>query len=493
MPPAARRTRRTSLPTLVVTSLLSAIFLFAVASVSAPADVLGATTTKVAICSASLRTSASTSARRRTIVSIATKVSVVATVTGGSWRATCAGKTTSARSWYRISAVNGKSVKSLYGVTYLYAATSLFKAYVAAPAVTRYAACSVYLRTSAATKATAKVLIPTNAKVGVAAGVTGTSWSATCGGKAVAGNGWYRINTVNGKSVASLYGVTYVYAAQGLFTSQPTAITAALPKPAPTPIPAPAATPAPTPAPTPTPAAPPTPTPTSAPTPTPTPSPTPSPTPNPFAGMTEGIDISHWQGAIDWPTVAASGKRFAYMKASEGTTYVDPTYTLNRQQARAAGLFVGAYHFAQPSLIAGGAIAEADHFIDTATPASGDLLPVLDLEKSNGLAPAVLNAWVQAYVDRIYQRSGARAVIYVSPNFWKTYMVDTRWFADNGYDILWVAHWIAGVAPTVPGANWGGDGWTFWQYTSDGAVPGITGRVDLNRYNGTNFRRVLIP
>jgi lysozyme len=63
----------------------------------------------------------------------------------------------------------------------------------------------------------------------------------------------------------------------------------------------------------------------------------------------------------------------------------------------------------------------------------------------------------------------------------------------NGYDILWVAHWTTGVAPIVPGANWGGDGWTFWQYTSDGVVPGITGRVDLNRYHSKDFKPVLIP
>ena len=85
------------------------------------------------------------------------------------------------------------------------------------------------------------------------------------------------------------------------------------------------------------------------------------------------------------------------------------------------------------------------------------------------------------------------AAIYVSPSFWRTYMGDTTWFALNGYDILWVAHWTTGVAPTVPGGNWAGDGWTFWQYTSDGVVPGISGRVDLNRYHSKDFKPVLIP
>ncbi|TMC62946.1 MAG: hypothetical protein E6J17_05685, partial [Chloroflexi bacterium] len=66
------------------------------------------------------------------------------------------------------------------------------------------------------------------------------------------------------------------------------------------------------------------------------------------------------------------------------------------------------------------------------------------------------------------------------------------WFAANGYGVLWIAHWTTSAEPSVPGGGWGGNGWTFWQYTSDGSVPGIAGRVDLNRYKGTDFTSVLI-
>src|SRR6059058_1692614 len=62
----------------------------------------------------------------------------------------------------------------------------------------------------------------------------------------------------------------------------------------------------------------------------------------------EGIDVSHWNGSIDWSQVASSGERFAIMKATEGRTYVDPTYSSNRQGALDAGLAVTAYHFARP-------------------------------------------------------------------------------------------------------------------------------------------------
>ena len=72
-------------------------------------------------------------------------------------------------------------------------------------------------------------------------------------------------------------------------------------------------------------------------------------------------------------------------------------------------------------------------------------------------------------------------------------MGNSTWFAKNGYDVLWIAHWTTASSPSVPAENWGGKSWTFWQYTSDGSVPGISGRVDLDRYNGTDLSKVLIP
>ena len=101
------------------------------------------------------------------------------------------------------------------------------------------------------------------------------------------------------------------------------------------------------------------------------------------------------------------------------------------------------------------------------------LLPVLDLEVTGGLGPTALTNWTKAWPS-VYERTGARAVIYTSPSFWRSALNDSRWFADNGYAILWVAHW--GVSsPSVPASNWGGRSWTFWQYTSSGTVPGISG------------------
>jgi GH25 family lysozyme M1 (1,4-beta-N-acetylmuramidase) len=84
-------------------------------------------------------------------------------------------------------------------------------------------------------------------------------------------------------------------------------------------------------------------------------------------------------------------------------------------------------------------------------------------------------------------------MIYMSPAFWRNKMADTQWFADNGYHVLWIAHWTTAGTPDLPANAWGGNGWTFWQYTSSGSVAGISGRVDLDRYNGTDFSRVRVP
>ncbi|MEO5964632.1 MAG: glycoside hydrolase family 25 protein, partial [Candidatus Limnocylindrales bacterium] len=173
--------------------------------------------------------------------------------------------------------------------------------------------------------------------------------------------------------------------------------------------------------------------------------------------------------------------------------YVDPTYATNRAQAKSMGLKVGAYHFARPGTNAGDATAEADWFVRNASPASGELLPVLDLESSGGLTTSELQAWVRTFMDRVYATTGVKGAIYVSPSFWSNYMGNTASIATAGYKTLWVAHWTTASSPTVPANNWNGNGWTFWQYTSSGTVPGIAGRVDLDRYRFGSFAPVLIP
>jgi len=209
-------------------------------------------------------------------------------------------------------------------------------------------------------------------------------------------------------------------------------------------------------------------------------------------GATPGIDVSHHQGTIDWAQVAASGQRFVIAKATEGLFSVDPTYATNRAGAMAAGLVFGAYHFARPDLHPNDPTGEADHFVDTAQLGPGNIVPVLDLERSGDLTQAQLTAWILAWLGEVTARTGVRPMVYTSPNGWANRTGDTTAVADAGYSLLWIAHWFV-AEPTVPANDWQGNGWAFWQYSNCGTVPGISGCVDLDWYESSDFAPVTIP
>ena len=98
-----------------------------------------------------------------------------------------------------------------------------------------------------------------------------------------------------------------------------------------------------------------------------------------------GIDVSQYQDTIDWTTVNHTRVRFVIMRATKGDSEVDTAYSMNLAGATANGFVLGAYHRATPSLTAGDAVAEANHFLAVARNAAGDLLPALDIEETGGL------------------------------------------------------------------------------------------------------------
>lgn len=208
-----------------------------------------------------------------------------------------------------------------------------------------------------------------------------------------------------------------------------------------------------------------------------------------------GIDVSRFQGTIDWPTVAGSGIRFAFVQASRGNGLdctvrpehcgPDPFYAINYANAKAVGIRVGPYHraFATGASLAearADAISEADIYLATVgTLVAGDLLPALDVETPfTGLTPKRLRTWVRVWLKRVRARLGVKPMIYTNATSWGA-TGDTREFAKARYP-LWVAQWNVSK-PTVPAGNWADRGFRVWQYTSSGSVPGISGRVDLDR------------
>ncbi len=217
----------------------------------------------------------------------------------------------------------------------------------------------------------------------------------------------------------------------------------------------------------------------------------------PKVGGLTGIDVSNWQRQIDWIAVAGTGNSFVFAKATEGTTFTDLTFPLNRSGSTVLGMRFGAYHMGRPAggsdaAVVASATAQADYFLSVATPLKGELLPVLDVEYDGGLSVPRLSLWVQTWLGQVVARTGLKPIVYVSPSFWKTKLGDSPVVAAAGHK-LWIAHWTAAALPILPGASWGGLGWSFWQWSNCQKIPGITGCVDGDRFNGSSLASVIVP
>jgi lysozyme len=190
-----------------------------------------------------------------------------------------------------------------------------------------------------------------------------------------------------------------------------------------------------------------------------------------------GIDVSAWQPTISWKAVKEAGIEFGFVKATEGTGYVNPTYERHRKGARRHGIPIGAYHFARPDSD-DGPLAEADHFLDVAEPREGDLLPVLDLEVP-GLPPRELARWARKWLRRVEKRIGEPPILYTYTSYWVSTVGNNRGF--RRYP-LWLANYGKNDGKVYPVRTVGG--WpsiAVHQFTSEGRIPGYGGPLDLNR------------
>jgi len=184
----------------------------------------------------------------------------------------------------------------------------------------------------------------------------------------------------------------------------------------------------------------------------------------------QGIDVSHWQGEIDWAQVKKAGIEFAFIKATEGSGYIDPKWKENADGAKAAGLQIGFYHFAR---FTSGKEAEAEgrHFIKTTASQQSDLPHVLDLEVTGGMDRAPLSQAAKIFLDNVAQETGREVMLYTNTNIARHHLTD----ALKEYP-LWIAHY--GV--DRPGDNGIWDKWRVFQYSNKGEIPGIKGYVDLD-------------
>ena len=187
-----------------------------------------------------------------------------------------------------------------------------------------------------------------------------------------------------------------------------------------------------------------------------------------------GIDISHYQGKINWKMLemARQGQfpvHFMFMKATEGGDYADKNFIANFDSAKAHGFIRGAYHFYNPKTDAN---KQADFFIRSVQLEPGDLPPVLDIEQK-GKDMKKLQDDLKLWLRKVEAHYGVKPIIYASYKFKTRYLNDSVF---NSYP-YWIAHYY------VDSVRYQGD-WKFWQHTDVGTLPGIKEQVDLNIFNG---------
>ena len=195
----------------------------------------------------------------------------------------------------------------------------------------------------------------------------------------------------------------------------------------------------------------------------------------------KGIDISKWQTGIDLSKIDCD---FVIVKATEGIGYVDKSCDMLFQKALSLGKKLGFYHFARPTAN-NDPIREADFFYENCKGYFGKAIPILDWEAENKQNVAYAKAWL----DRVYQRSGVKPVIYMSESVVNSYDWSSVANADYG---LWVAKYRDNAtdynynmanAGSHPKVKW----WKFycmWQWTSTGRLNGYSGNLDCNVFYG---------
>ena len=202
--------------------------------------------------------------------------------------------------------------------------------------------------------------------------------------------------------------------------------------------------------------------------------------PKPHDYPVHGIDVSKFQGDIDWGAVANSGVKFAWIKATEGGDCADNRFQANWTGAKAAGVPHGAYHFVywcRPPM-------EEMAFFEQNAPVEDDALPpVLDVEATptsktchKHLTQEGAIADMRVMLQEMEHHYGKRPIIYTTVDFYEAILSDGA-FSD--YPI-----WVRSTKHH-PAVKYGSRAWAFWQYQSDGQTPGINGNVDRDVFYGT--------
>jgi len=191
-----------------------------------------------------------------------------------------------------------------------------------------------------------------------------------------------------------------------------------------------------------------------------------------------GVDVSRWQGEIDWHTLKSQGANFVYIKATDGGDHLDPMFRKNWRESDKAGLKRGAYHFFYWCRVAS---EQADWFIRNVPRVEGALPPVIDVEYNgqskcrHRLSRARTLEKMQVFMDRLEAHYGQRPIIYTAPDFYEDNLKGE--FKDYPF-------WLRSVA-AHPSKRYPGREFLFWQYSGSGLSQGVSEKIDLNVFNGS--------
>ena len=186
----------------------------------------------------------------------------------------------------------------------------------------------------------------------------------------------------------------------------------------------------------------------------------------------EGIDVSGWQGNIDYSQVKNSGIEIVYMKSSEGNNFVDPYFNQNYSNAKSNGLKVGFYHYLTARTVEQ-AVNEATFFVATVSNKIPDCRLAMDFESFGNLSVEQINQIGLTFMQTVERLSGKKVVIYSD-----TSNASSIFGGELTKYPLWVAQYE--VNEPTPNGNW--DTWVGWQYTDRGEILGINTYVDRDKF-----------
>lgn len=193
----------------------------------------------------------------------------------------------------------------------------------------------------------------------------------------------------------------------------------------------------------------------------------------PAAAELQGIDVSHYQQEIDWAVLLARQPlEFAFVKATEGSDFTDSLFCRNWDALARYGVRRGAYHFFRAY---GCGYDQALHFLETVEMQPGDLVPVLDIETTDGLPAEIMLEEARVWLQTVEAALHVKPIIYSNQNFYEKYLAG--WF--DAYP-LWVARYSETQPVLAAGKNW-----HFWQYSNEGCLDGVSHKTDLNVFAGT--------